>query len=197
MEAAATVAACLLAGELVVIPTDTVYGLAAHPERADAVARLYVAKTREQGKPIPLLAESVAAARVGLRWCAAAEALADRFWPGALTLVLPVTKTDGETEGVRMPDCALALAVLRAAGGRLRVTSANRSGRAPALTAVEACAELGSAARMVLDGGKAPGGTASSVVRVVDDVAEVLRVGSLGIEELRAAAPRAHWRVNG
>lgn len=167
----------LRAGALVVIPTDTVYGVAAHPGCPDAVARLYAAKGRPEGKPIPLLlADAGAVKQLGAEPAAAERRLMDRYWPGALTLVIG---TPQGTEGVRVPDCEVTRALLTACGGMLRVTSANRSGEAPALTADAAAKALEGWVDETLDAGPAPGGTASTVVRVDGGRAEILRAGAV------------------
>jgi L-threonylcarbamoyladenylate synthase len=169
----------------VVLPTDTVYGVAADPAVPGAEERLRMAKGRDAGKPIPLLAAGVddVLARTGAI-DPLARRLAGAFWPGPLTMVLPV----GEgSEGFRVPDHALTLAVLRAAGGCLRVTSANRSGEPDARSADAAVAALGASVALVLDGGPVPGGIPSTVVRVSDGALTVLREGALSEETCRSA----------
>ena len=173
----------LTGGGVAVIPTDTVYGLAAHPDFPDAVARLYSIKARDERKPIALLAaDAQAAARfLGRELPARAADLAARFWPGALTLVLPVA--DGSRfEGIRVPDHAWTRALLARCGGVLRVTSANMSGRRPATDAPAALAEVGLAADLVVDGGMSPGGEASTVAKVLaDGTVEILRQGGVSL----------------
>ena len=156
----AEAARILNAGGVAVIPTDTVYGLAAHPGFPDAVSRLYTIKGRAAGKPIALLAvDADAASRlVGSR---AAE-IARPHWPGALTVV-------ARGEGVRVPDHAWTRRLLAACGGFLRVTSANMSGCRPATDAPAALAEVGLSADVIVDDGVSPGGTASTVAAVSED----------------------------
>lgn len=163
----AAAADVLLKGGVAVIPTDTVYGLAAHPGFPAAVDRLYTIKGRDLAKPIALLASDAAATPV-------IHPLTAR-WPGALTIVY-------EGEGYRVPDHAWARALIRACGGLLRVTSANMSGRRPATDAEAALAEVGLSADLVVDDGVSPGGVASTVVRVspAGELA-VLRQGELKI----------------
>jgi L-threonylcarbamoyladenylate synthase len=184
----AEAARVLAGGGLVILPTDTVYGVAADPRVPDAVARLYEAKGRERGKPIPLLAASAAevARRAGVL-NAVEKRLAERFWPGALTLVL---RAGGGTEGFRVPDCGVTRAILAAAGGVLRVTSANRSGEPPGLTAAEAARALAGRVELVIDGGCAPGGEPSTVVQVERGSIRVLREGALRRAELERALGR-------
>ena len=169
-------AAVLNAGGVAVIPTDTVYGLAAHPGFPDAVERLYTIKGRESGKKIALLASDAAAVETfGFPLPEKAARLAGSHWPGALTMVL------GE-EGFRVPDHAWTRSLLAKYGGVLRVTSANLSGGSPATDAPQALADVGLSADMVLDDGESPGGVASTVVRVcASGEIEVLRKGAIAI----------------
>jgi len=184
----AQAAAVLQAGGLVVIPTDTVYGLAAHPGHPAAVARLFALKGREAGKPIPLLIGDTAAAfAFGAEWTPQAASLAANFWPGALTLVLPMRGTPDTEEGFRVPDCAFTRTLLRAVGGILRVTSANASGEADSLTAPAAAAALGPGVDLVVDDGTAPGGRPSTVARLRDNTLTILRESALSATTLRAS----------
>ncbi|MBN1671310.1 MAG: L-threonylcarbamoyladenylate synthase [Kiritimatiellae bacterium] len=179
-------AAALRAGGLVILPTDTVYGLAAHPGVPGAAERLFAAKARSKSKPVALLAADIGAVRRhGAVFGRRAEELARRYWPGPLTLVL---KTDAGFEGYRVPDHAVTLAVLKAAGGMLRVTSANRSGGPPALTAPAAVRAVGPRADVVLDAGRVPGGQASTVVKVDGESLQVLREGVVPLAALSESA---------
>lgn len=154
-------------GGVAVIPTDTVYGLAAHPARAAAVERLYSIKGRDARKPIALLAaDRQAVAAFGATMPPPAAALADEHWPGALTLVL---KCGDVFEGFRVPDHAWTRRLLSRCGGALRVTSANLSGRRPATDAPQALADVGLDADLVIDDGISPGGIPSAVVKVCPD----------------------------
>ncbi len=178
---AARAAAMLEAGALVVLPTETVYGLAADARRPDALARIYGAKGRDAGKPVALLAATVEAVEhYGAVLSPVARRLAAQFWPGALTLVLPCG--DG-VEGFRVPDHALARDIVRRCGGVLRVTSANLSGDPPALTAADALQALGAAVELVLDAGRVTGTAASTVVRVEGDRVELLRRGPVELPD--------------
>lgn len=163
----AAVAEVLLGGGVAVIPTDTVYGLAAHPDFPAAVGRLYSIKARETKKPIALLAADAASTPV--RHPLAAK------WPGALTIVW-------EGEGYRVPDHAWTRRLLAACGGLLRVTSANLSGRRAATDAPAALADVGLSADIVVDDGTSPGGVPSTVVRITPagDV-ECLRAGAIPV----------------
>ena len=180
-----TAAECLLAGGVVVIPTDTVYGLAAHPAHPEAVQRLYTIKGREENKPIALLAADAAAvSRFGAQLSPDATRLSAAFWPGALTLVLACE--DGRTEGFRVQAHAWTRALLAACGGVLRVTSANLSGAQPAASAVAALQSVGLDADLVIDDGASPGGVASTVVSVADRTPKILRAGAIAEHEIVA-----------
>ena len=171
----------LLSGGVAVIPTDTVYGLAAHPDFPAAVERLYTIKGRAAKKPIALLVADADSAKrfLGGVFPPGADALAARHWPGALTLVLP---KGGEYEGLRVPAHEWTRRLLSRCGGVLRVTSANLSGGHPATDVPAALADVGLSADIVLDGGVSPGGIPSTVVRV-DAVGAVtlLREGGVRI----------------
>lgn len=169
-------------GGVVVIPTDTVYGLAAHPDFPDAVKRLYTIKGREEAKPIAFLAANKEAVlSYGAKMSQQAKDLADAHWPGALTLVLECK--DGVQEGFRVPHHTFATRLLMLCGGVLRVTSANLSGQRPATDVPQALEEIGIKADMILDGGISPGGVPSTVVRALsDETLEVLRNGAVEIE---------------
>ena len=174
-------AAVLLGGGVAVIPTDTVYGLAAHPDFPDAVARLYTIKTRDARKPIALLASDASGAErfVG----AEAAAVGARHWPGALTVV-------SQGEGVRVPDHEWTRALIAKCGGALRVTSANMSGGRPATDAAAALADVGLSADIVVDGGVSPGGRASTVVKVEGGALSILRKGPVKFLTLASGSPR-------
>lgn len=171
----------LLAGGVAIIPTDTVYGLAAHPAFPEAVARLYSIKGRAAGKPIALLAAGREAAEefLGAPLEGDAAALAGRYWPGALTLVLASAK--GDSEGLRVPGHEWTRALLARCGGVLRVTSANLSGQMPATDALAALEGEGLAADLLVDDGISPGGEASTVILAMGGELKLLRSGALQI----------------
>ena len=178
----AAAAATLNGGGVAVIPTDTVYGLAARPDRPDAVARLYSIKARDAKKPIAILASDAegAARFVGTD----AARIGAKHWPGALTVV-------GCGEGVRVPDHEWTRRLIAACGGALRVTSANLSGGQAATDAAAALASVGLSADIVADGGVSPGGVASTVVRVADGGRlELLRDGPVKFLTLASGSPR-------
>ena len=176
----------LARGGLVVLPTETVYGLAADPRNPEAMARLGAAKGRDAGKPVALL---IAGPRhiesEGGRLDGCARRLAERLWPGPLTLVIDTPR--GPT-GFRWPDHPFPQAVIRAFGRPIAATSANRSGEPDALTADAAVAALGAAVDLVVDGGPVPGAVASTVVRVTAAGIEILREGAIPAERIRAVA---------
>ena len=162
------VAAALLGGGVGVIPTDTVYGLAAHPDHPSAVQRMYEIKGREDGKPIALLAADAAAvARFGFPLGEKAAEMAAAHWPGALTLV--VENPSGRTEGFRVPAHDWARRLIEKCGGLLRVTSANISGLPPATTPDDAISQIGDKIDFIVDDGVSQVGTASKVVFVAPD----------------------------
>jgi L-threonylcarbamoyladenylate synthase len=168
-------------GGVVVIPTDTVYGLAALPSNAEAVAKLYTIKDRKASKPIALLASSVDdIEKFGAKMPEKAKKLAADFWPGALTLVFDCE--DGSVEGFRIPSHNLTQKLISLCGGVLRVTSANVSGSSPATDIPMALESIGLKADLILDDGVSPIGVASTVVRVfADNSFEVLRKGAIEI----------------
>lgn len=175
----------LHAGRLVILPTETVYGLAALATRPDAIERIYEAKSRERNKPIPLLAaDRSAVEQFGALLGNEERQLADAFWPGPLTLVLNLRQ--GGTEGFRVPAHPIALQLLRAVGGILRVTSCNLSGEPPTRSAQEATASLGQAVACVLDGGPVTDGIPSTVARIENGRLTVLRPGALPADQLLA-----------
>ncbi len=182
-ESLSTAADLLNRGGVVVIPTDTVYGLAAHPAFPDAVDRLYTIKGREAKKPVALLASGVdKVMKYGVKFPSAAHELAKRHWPGALTLVLQTEKDESVFEGFRVPDHTFTRQLLRMCGGVLRVTSANVSGGQPATDVPAALKDVGLDADLILDDGVSPGGVASTVVKVIPgNELQILRQGGVVI----------------
>jgi L-threonylcarbamoyladenylate synthase len=181
----------LQGGGLVAFPTDTVYGLGALIQIPESIQALYTVKGRQATKAIPLLLSSPEElGRVALAVSPMARRLAERFWPGPLTLVvpkhpsLPTELSSQATVGVRMPDHTIALALLRVTGP-LAVTSANRSGETSVTTAREVVEQLGGRIGLVLDGGQTPGGVSSTVVDCSGQDPVILRQGPISLEELR------------
>jgi len=184
----------LRAGAIVALPTDTVYGIAVALETKGGIEALFAAKRRPPEKGIALLLADAAQAPAIGQWPAAAAALADAFWPGGLTVVvpqrpdvpLPAALTGGaSTIGLRVPDHAAPRA-LAAAVGPLPTTSANVSGLPEARTAAEIVEELGDAIALVIDGGSARGGPPSTVVDCSVERPVLLRGGAIGGEQVAA-----------
>lgn len=182
-------------GGLVVVPTDTVYGLAAALDRPEAVEAIYQVKRRPAERPIALLvdrAEEVA--QVAAAVPPEAELLMERFWPGGLTIVLPrkpgipdIVTAGGPTVAVRMPDHPTPRAIVRRLGRPLPTTSANRHGQPSPKNADEARAALGSDVALILDAGPAPGGIDSTVLDLTAHPPVVLRSGAIPTEALEQA----------
>ena len=182
----------LRAGEVVGIPTDTVYGLAAMPNDAQAVSKLAGLKGRSDQQPIAVLFDEIEGVAPYVEDTSALARLAP-FWPGALTAVMgardglaTAALTRLGTLGLRQPDDDLARSVIRACGGALAVSSANRTGAPPALSAAEVSEAFGDLL-LVLDGGARPGGTASTVVNLAVNPPVVLRDGPIDAREVLAA----------
>ncbi len=180
-------------GGVVAFPTDTVYGLAALPFKEETVERLYFVKGRSNLKAIAILVGAVAdLSLVTLSMTPLAKKLADAFWPGPMTLIVPSSPTlppnlsPIPTVGVRMPDHPTALALLRQAGP-LAVTSANLSGGANATTVQQVLAQLDGRIHLVIDGGPTPGGVPSTVVDCTSDRPVIVRLGPISEEQVTAA----------
>ena len=179
----------LRSGGLVVIPTDTVYGLAVMPDNKSAINKLFKAKQRDNGKPIAMLAsDRQALSENGFSLTKTEKRLADKYWPGPLTLVL---KAGRRKEGIRVPDNHMARELIRKAGGLLRVTSANISGNNPAITVAAALKELDDSVAVYLDAGRSAIGVASTVVEVKRGKPVILRQGAiLELDIVRIAGTR-------
>ena len=172
-------AAALSRGELVAFPTDTVYGLSAGQEH---VRKLYGAKDRPKEKRIPVLLSETGNLEASAIVTPAARALAHRFWPGPLTIILVAPRRG--TLAFRVPDHALARRLIAASGGGLPVTSANRSGERDARTAEEVMAQLDGRIALVLDGGRTPGGVPSTIVDCTGEQVKIIREGSISEDEI-------------
>lgn len=193
-------------GRLVVLPTDTVYGVGADAFSREAVAGLLAAKGRGREMPPPvLIAKTATVDGLATDVPDYARALIERYWPGPLTLVLqaqPSLAWDlGETRGtvaLRMPDDDIALAIL-ADIGPMAVSSANRTGNPASRTVVEAAAQLGAAVTYYLDGGPSRGGLASTIVDCTGLEPVILREGALAADDILAvvAAARANSAPDG
>ena len=179
-------------GGLIAFPTDTVYGLGASVRNGQAIEGIYLAKNRPLEKSIPILIGDIDdLAKVSGEVPEIALKLAERFWPGPLTLVIPkrpdlpnqVSSTP--TVGVRMPDYPLVRKLLHLSGP-MAVTSANLSGQASPSTADEVWDQLSGRIALILDGGKTPGGVPSTVVDCLGAELKVLREGPITKDELLA-----------
>ena len=182
----AEAAAAARRGALIVIPTDTVYGIATRPDVPEATDRLFAAKGRPAGLALPVLVASAGAARGLAVFDERAGLIASELWPGALTLVLrraPASRSwalggDGATIGIRVPRHPLAVAVL-SQGGPLAVTSANRSGEPPACSCAELERTFGDLVEVYLCQGEDLSGEASTVVDLTTPEPRVLRRGGV------------------
>jgi L-threonylcarbamoyladenylate synthase len=196
VDAVKSAADSVAAGELVVLPTDTVYGVGADAFQPAAVAELLRAKGRGRDFPVPVLVGSWATID-GLVSVVddRTRDLVEAFWPGGLTLVVrhaPSLSWDlGDANGtvaVRMPLHPVAIELLEATGP-MAVSSANRHGEPAAQTAAEAQRQLGADVAVYLEDGPSPGGVASTIVDVTGERPRVLRVGALDLAELRTVVP--------
>ncbi|HEV2440595.1 MAG TPA: L-threonylcarbamoyladenylate synthase [bacterium] len=189
----------LLDGGLVAFPTDTYYALAAAALDAEAVARVFAAKRRPPTEPLPVFVADTGQWRmlvadlpeIALR-------LAERFWPGLLTIVCrraphlpPLLTGGGETIGVRQPGAVLAVALCRALGMPVTGTSANTHGLPAPVTAIEVGMDLGGQVDLILDGGACPGARPSTVIDVTRTPPVIVRAGAVTAEELREMTPLA------
>lgn len=195
MEEIRSAAEALRRGELVAFPTETVYGLGADAENESAVRAVFAAKARPPDNPLIV---HIGSALQLNQWVTelpeAARVLADRFWPGPLTLVLrrgprlcPLVSGGLATVAMRVPSHPVALALLDEFGGAIAAPSANRSGRVSPTQASHVREELGAAVCKVLDGGPSEIGVESTIVDVSGSTVEILRPGAVTREQLRAA----------
>ena len=190
----AAVVAALKGGRLVILPTETVYGLAADAADAGAVARIFEAKGRPRFNPLIAHVASLERAEAIAVFDDRARALATAFWPGPLTLVLPIKDAEAvcdlaraglETVAVRVPGHPLAREVLAEFGGPVVAPSANRSGRPSPTTYIHALEETGTAAEVTLDGGPCQVGLESTVVALIGQP-RLLRPGSVTRAQIEA-----------
>lgn len=182
----AEAARLLRSGRLVAFPTDTVYGIGCLAGDMEALARIFAAKRRPPEKAVPwLVASAGEVARLGFRADEHALSLAKRFWPGALTIILPAAGDGGKAQAFRVPDHPITLALL-AATGPLAVSSANRSGEPETLDADDVAIAFADSDEpaATLDGGRVPGGVASSVVDLSGARGRLVREGALPRAEI-------------
>ncbi len=191
--AAEDVCAALLNGELVAVPTETVYGLAADATNGTACAKIFAAKGRPQFNPLISHVPSLEAAQEHGEFGEEALKLARAFWPGPLTLVVPKKKTSPisdlataglETVALRVPDGPVMRFLAEKTGRPLAAPSANRSGRISPTRADDVIADLGSSLSFVIDAGPCPVGIESTIVGLIDGKPRLLRPGGLAREDI-------------
>ncbi len=188
-------AALLKQGGIVAFPTDTVYGLGAVCTNDEAVQKLFDAKGRDEGKPISLLVGGIEQVRlIAEEIPQAAVILMERYWPGALTVVLKKrpeisdrVSAGKDTIGIRMPDSKTAMELIKAAGHPLAAPSANTSGKRSSVTADDVIEDLKGKVDMILDGGVCPVGVSSTVVDLTGKEPVVLREGVITKSMIDAA----------
>lgn len=199
-EAVAEAARLLLAGEPVAVPTETVYGLAADATNAAAVARIYAAKGRPAFNPLIVHVPDLASAERLGRFNDQARGLAEKHWPGPLTLVVPLRADSGvasivtaglATIALRVPAHPVMQALLKACGRPLAAPSANASGLISPTRASHVLASLGGRIPLVIDGGATQRGIESTIVAAVDETLRLLRRGPIEVEALEVVQPTA------
>ena len=183
------------AGNLIVIPTDTLYGLACDAFNPAAVRMIYAAKQRPFSKPIPiLLADHSDLQRVVRTVPDVAQTFINQYWPGPLTLLLPkhpdlpTEISNNDSVAVRIPNNQVGRDIIRAAGGALAVTSANLSGQEPAETAVDALNKLAGWVTAVVDDGPSPHAEASTILDCTGHELKILREGPISTQSLLSLA---------
>lgn len=205
-DALAEAARLIRAGWPVAVPTETVYGLAADSTREEAVARIYAAKGRPSFNPLIVHVKDLAAAEALGIFSETARSLAAAFWPGALTLVVPVRPDSGlaaavtaglATVALRCPAHPAMQALLAAAGRPLAAPSANASGSISPTRAEHVVASLGGRIPMILDGGPTERGLESTIVAVEEGGVRLLRPGPIGFDDIAVFASRLRSRASG
>jgi L-threonylcarbamoyladenylate synthase len=184
-------------GGVVAYPNDTVYGLGACMTDTAAVDRIFQVKGRPKGMALPvLLADKAQIEEIVFSVSPAAKCLADEFFPGALTIILPksavvpdIITGGGKTVAFRIPNHPVPLALVKGLGKPIVGTSANLSGQPSALIATEVQAQIGDKIDMVIDGGRCPGGIESTVIDLSGEMPIIRRQGAISIERLRKILP--------
>jgi len=173
-------------GSLIIYPTDTVYGLGAVITNEQSINNVYLAKSRSFSSPLIALLSSVdkveEVAYVSDKNLL--KKLAKAFWPGALTVILSIMVSGGDTIGVRIPNLDLAIKIIDLAGGILATTSANISGEATPKSYDELSEAIKSKVDILIDSGKCKLGEASTIIDLTSDVPKILRKGAISIEEI-------------
>ncbi len=188
-------------GGLVCYPTDTVYGIGAAASDDATVRRLFAVKGRPLDKPLPLLLADVSDAARVAEVTPLAKALAGRFWPGALTIVMrkavsyrSLALAGGDTVALRVPDHGLVRRIVRALGEPITGTSANRTGARAPMSAAEVAFQMGEMVELIIDGGQSRTGLESTVIDITHDKPEIVREGAVSrgeVEEVLGRAVRA------
>ncbi len=181
-------------GGLVCYPTDTVYGIGAAAGDDAAVRRLFAVKGRSQDKPLPLLLADVSDAARVAEVTPLAKALATRFWPGALTIVMrkaasyrSLALAGGDTVALRVPDHGLVRRIVRALGEPITGTSANRTGTRAPISAAEVAFQMGEMVELIIDGGQSRTRLESTVIDITHDKPEIVREGAVSRGEVEKA----------
>lgn len=185
-------------GGLVCYPTDTVYGIGAAAGDDAAVRRLYAVKGRSPDKPLPLLLADVSDAARVAEVTPLARALATRFWPGALTIVMrkvdsyrSLALAGGDSVALRVPDHEFVRRIVRALGEPVTGTSANRSGTRAPVSAAEVAFQMGEMVELIIDGGQSRTRLESTVIDITRDKPEIVREGAVSRGEVEEALGRA------
>lgn len=181
----------LRSGGVVAYPTDTLYGLAVDPRREDALEKLFAVKGRPAAMAVPLIAADTEQARAAGHFGAAELRLAEAFWPGPLSIVVPAAPGicrralgDGETVALRVPAHAVGRALAAGLGFCITATSANLSGQPPTARPGDVAASLGARIDLLLDDGPAPGGAPSTIVAIGPDGPCLVREGAVAWERV-------------
>lgn len=186
-------------GAVIAFPTDTFYGLGCDPFNANSVEKIYKIKQRQSDKAILLLVSSLDMLDKCVDWeqinsnsKKTLHLLTENFWPGPLTIILPAKNTlpsnlvsPAKTIGIRYPNYLIAQKLTQAIGGVITATSANLSGQANTQTAAEVIAQLGNTVDYILDGGKSPGGSASTIIDISCEPPRLVREGAISREKLK------------
>ncbi len=185
-------------GGLVCYPTDTVYGIGAAAGDDAAVRRLFAVKGRSPDKPLPLLLADVSDAARVAEVTPLAKALATRFWPGALTIVMrkavsyrSLALAGGDTVALRVPDHELVRRIVRTLGEPITGTSANRAGTRAPISAAEVAFQMGEMVELIIDGGQSRTRLESTVIDITRDKPEIVREGAVSRGEVEEALSRA------
>ncbi|UXX78983.1 L-threonylcarbamoyladenylate synthase [Reichenbachiella carrageenanivorans] len=187
-------AALLRAGKLVGVPTDTVYGLAGHAQKTETLQEIFLVKKRPQDKPLIAQVDHLEKATGFVKNIPNhARILAEKYWPGALTLIFeatpevsPIMLSNGKTMGLRVPDHEMTLALLRQLDFPLAVTSANLNGQPSPTTAEEVNEQLGDQIEYILDGGTSLHGLESTIVGFENKMPVIFRQGAISEKEILA-----------